>query len=414
MKNTGVSDTRGTSHLAYWKTVLLACILSPLSGLTQQNNCSFKPPLIHIHFGTGAIQDVNLTPVYDYERISGPCPTDGHYTYSPYSPGCFAGDWFILTEDHTPGDKNGNMMIVNANPGGGPFLNRMIGGFQGSHEYELALWLMNICRLHICCSDLSPHIVVQLSTRSGKKIATYLISNLDQKEVPNWRKYSGLFTMPAGEKELVLTMRDNTIGGCGNDFALDDITIRECIRPTPPAKPSPFATTSKKKELKKQETRKPAPVTTAARQEKPQPLATEKEPSRVHIPASVKNTVALPPPPTVLKTRENPLVKLIRVEEGEVRIDLYDNGQIDGDTVTVYHNNALIVAGARLSQKPITFRLAVDPAQPHHELVMVADNLGAIPPNTSLMIVTTKEKKYQVFISSSEQKNAKVVIDLSE
>ena len=107
-------------------------------------------------------------------------------------------------------------------------------------------------------------------------------------------------------------------------------------------------------------------------------------------------------------------MKLIRVEEGEVRIDLYDNGQIDGDTVTVYHNNALIVAGARLSQKPITFRLAVDPAQPHHELVMVADNLGAIPPNTSLMIVTTKEKKYQVFISSSEQKNAKVVIDLSE
>ena len=95
---------------------------------------------------------------------------------------------------------------------------------------------MNICRLHICCSDLSPNIVVQLSTRSGKKIATYLISNLDQKEVPDWRKYSGLFTMPAGEKELVLTMRDNAIGGCGNDFALDDITIRECIRPTPPCK----------------------------------------------------------------------------------------------------------------------------------------------------------------------------------
>jgi len=52
--------------------------------------------------------------------------------------------------------------------------------------------------------------------------------------------------------------------------------------------------------------------------------------------------------------------------------------------------------------------------QPHHELVMVADNLGSIPPNTSLMIVTAGAKRYEVFISSTKQKNAKVVLDLKE
>jgi hypothetical protein len=45
---------------------------------------------------------------------------------------------------------------------------------------------------------------------------------------------------------------------------------------------------------------------------------------------------------------------------------------------------------------------------------MVAENLGSIPPNTSLMIVTTATKRYQVFISSTEQKNGKVVFDLKE
>ena len=42
---------------------------------------------------------------------------------------------------------------------------------------------------------------------------------------------------------------------------------------------------------------------------------------------------------------------------------------------------------------------------------MVADNLGSIPPNTALMIITTGGKRYQLFISSDKQKNAKVVVE---
>jgi hypothetical protein len=108
------------------------------------------------------------------------------------------------------------------------------------------------------------------------------------------------------------------------------------------------------------------------------------------------------------------LVKQIETGAGEIRIDLYDNGEIDGDTVSIYHNNVLLIQHARLSQKPITVRIAVDKDHPHHELIMVAENLGSIPPNTSLMIITTSTKRYQAFISSTEQKNAKVVLDLKE
>jgi hypothetical protein len=93
---------------------------------------------------------------------------------------------------------------------------------------------------------------------------------------------------------------------------------------------------------------------------------------------------------------------------------LYDNGEIDGDTVSIYHNNELVVAHAGLSEKPIKLKIKVDKNNPHHEIIMVADNLGSIPPNTSLMVVTSKLKRYEVFISSSEQKNARVVIERKE
>jgi hypothetical protein len=120
------------------------------------------------------------------------------------------------------------------------------------------------------------------------------------------------------------------------------------------------------------------------------------------------------PPPPVISSRKNSLVKKIETEAGEIRIDLYDNGQIDGDTVSVYHNNSLLVSHAGLSQKAITFRIAINHDSPHHELVMVAENLGSIPPNTSLMVVTAGTNRYELFISSSEQNNAKVVFDLKE
>jgi hypothetical protein len=118
------------------------------------------------------------------------------------------------------------------------------------------------------------------------------------------------------------------------------------------------------------------------------------------------------PLPKVIETRANPIIKQITTEETELTVELYDNGVIDGDTVSIYHNNQLVVSRAGISTKPVTVKLKVDKANPHHELVMVADNLGRIPPNTSLMVITAGKKRYEIFISSSEQKNAKVLIDL--
>jgi hypothetical protein len=116
------------------------------------------------------------------------------------------------------------------------------------------------------------------------------------------------------------------------------------------------------------------------------------------------------PVPKVLKERENNLVKTIITDEASIQIDLFDNGTIDNDTISVYHNNVLMVKSGRLSLSPISFKIKNNAIDNLHELVIVAENLGEIPPNIALMVITAGKKRYEVFLASNEEKNAKVVI----
>lgn len=117
------------------------------------------------------------------------------------------------------------------------------------------------------------------------------------------------------------------------------------------------------------------------------------------------------PVPKVIKDKDNPLVQTIITASPDIKIEMYDNGQIDHDTISVYHNNQLVINKQMLNYKPITINLKADLTNRHHEFVMVADNLGEIPPNTALMVLTTGGKRYEIFITTNDQKNAKVVVE---
>jgi|KBSSwiStaDraftv2_1062776.scaffolds.fasta_scaffold139670_1 hypothetical protein len=114
------------------------------------------------------------------------------------------------------------------------------------------------------------------------------------------------------------------------------------------------------------------------------------------------------PTPNVLKTRTNELVKVLVVNDPNVTVKLYDNGEIDDDTISVYLDRKLVLSAKRLSAAPLTVKIKMDEDDSEHELVMVAENLGRIPPNTSLMIVESGDQRFDVRITSTEQKNALV------
>jgi hypothetical protein len=102
--------------------------------------------------------------------------------------------------------------------------------------------------------------------------------------------------------------------------------------------------------------------------------------------------------------RNNTVLKTIEVVNKTVKVDLYDNGEIDGDSVSLFYNGKLLLSNKKLSEKPITFNLSVEDDDVN-ELIMYADNLGTIPPNTALMVVTDGPKRYEVRITSDLQKS---------
>lgn len=112
-------------------------------------------------------------------------------------------------------------------------------------------------------------------------------------------------------------------------------------------------------------------------------------------------------PPSLTK-RKAELVKEIKVDTGTIKIDFYDNGQIDGDTISVYVNNMPAVSNRFLSGKPISINVKIDLKRTEQEVIMVGENLGTIPPNTALMIINAGDKRYQLYLTSDEQKNAMV------
>ncbi|HUP14352.1 MAG TPA: hypothetical protein VM187_19150 [Niastella sp.] len=107
-------------------------------------------------------------------------------------------------------------------------------------------------------------------------------------------------------------------------------------------------------------------------------------------------------------TSEFDHIQEIKVDTGKIRLDFYDNGEIDGDTVSVLLNGHVLVANQRLALKPVTVEIRVDPDHPEQEITMVGENLGSIPPNTALLLITSGKKRYHLYLKSTENKNAQV------
>ncbi|RYE21201.1 MAG: hypothetical protein EOP51_16160 [Sphingobacteriales bacterium] len=106
--------------------------------------------------------------------------------------------------------------------------------------------------------------------------------------------------------------------------------------------------------------------------------------------------------------RNNTVIKTIEIENENIKVDLYDNGEVDGDSISVFLNGKLLMSHKKLSTQPLSINLSKEDLLENNELVMYAENLGSIPPNTALMIVTDGAKRYEVRITSDLQKSGTI------
>ena len=118
--------------------------------------------------------------------------------------------------------------------------------------------------------------------------------------------------------------------------------------------------------------------------------------------------------PWVLVGRENKLVKQVIINSPSISIDLYDNGTIDNDTIMIFDNKVLLLENKRLSYKATHFDVNFNKDNNRHEIIIVAHNLGTVPPNTALMVVKDGTSRQEIYITSTLSVNAMIIFELKK
>ncbi len=154
------------------------------------------------------------------------------------------------------------------------------------------------------------------------------------------------------------------------------------VKPAPPVKPAPVAE-------KKIET------TVAVVKQLPAPVF--EKPSQIQGAAEIEKRVT--------KSDQS-----FYFESDSLLLTLYDNGEVDGDTVTVLMNGNVVFSKVGLTAKANSKTIYITSNMDSVNLVMYAESLGEIPPNTGLLIVNDGEKRYDVRFSADLKTNAAIIL----
>ncbi|MGA0558525.1 gliding motility-associated C-terminal domain-containing protein [Larkinella sp. VNQ87] len=213
--------------------LLTALLTRSLVGFAQTCTGTLGEPIINETFGNRIATPLEPGQT-TYRFVSDRCPGDGEYIVV-HSTECYATSWHPITEDHTPGDQNGTMLVVNASFEPGEFYSKSVSGLCSGITYEFSVWVMNLMspmQTDGCNAiepvPLNPNITMTIARTDGRPLQMFTTGSIGRSASPTWLRYSILFTMPPAENTVVVKLINQGPGGCGNDLALDDIQFRPC------------------------------------------------------------------------------------------------------------------------------------------------------------------------------------------
>ncbi|HUS02753.1 MAG TPA: hypothetical protein VMY77_13535, partial [Chitinophagaceae bacterium] len=209
---------------------LLLLIFSFISKISAQLcNGSLGDPVVNFTFGAGPNPGPSLNSLTNYSYLGADCPPDGSYSIHNSTSNCFNSTWHSVSEDHTPGDVNGYMMVINASNNPGDFFVQTVNGLCPNTTYEFAAWILNVLKQTACGGrGNKPNITFKIETTTGTVLQSYQTGDIQAGSFVNWSQYGFFFSTTTGVSSVVIRMTNNAPGGCGNDLLLDDITFRAC------------------------------------------------------------------------------------------------------------------------------------------------------------------------------------------
>ena len=114
-----------------------------------------------------------------------------------------------------------------------------------------------------------------------------------------------------------------------------------------------------------------------------------------------------------LKSTERKIQKIrdITFTNDSLLLSFYDNGTIDGDTISVVLNGSFIAQKIKLTTN--AFRITI-PAKVDQDdsliLVMHAESLGLIPPNTGLLVIQDGATRHEIRFEGDLQRSSAIVL----
>ncbi|MFD2524069.1 Ig-like domain-containing protein [Emticicia soli] len=181
-------------------------------------------------FGSGnTTMGPPLTPgetQYSFAPMNCDSPNDGNYTITNTTDCNGAGrkvftTWDVLRQDHTPGDVNGYMMIVNASYNPDIVIERTVTNLCPNTRYEYSLWIYNICP----AADQAGCTIKPNLTFLIDGVGKYTTGDIT---AAGWQQVGFTFTT-GNTTTSTFSIRNNATGGNGNDWAIDDISIIQCL-----------------------------------------------------------------------------------------------------------------------------------------------------------------------------------------
>lgn len=174
-------------------------------------------------FGTG---NGRVSTAYTSYTFNGSTQVDdGQYTITNTSADLNIG-WFTDMEDHTEGDTNGRMLLVNASLDADEFYRRTI-NLNPDIDYTFNAWITTIYDTDtaICPGTGIPsNVIFRIEDPAGNLIAETNTGDIENESEPNWQQFAIAFNT-GSNTDVQLVLINNSFGGCGNDLAIDDITL---------------------------------------------------------------------------------------------------------------------------------------------------------------------------------------------
>lgn len=215
--------------MKFLKTILLNLFLFYSFAIKAQLcTGSLGDPVAVIDFGSGpnpGPENYNVKSPYIYTNND--CPQEGFYAIRNSTFFCNDNGWLVVPYDHT-NDVQGYFLLVNGLAGPSLVFQDTVSGLCPNITIQVDAYLMNLYKPSGCGGKaIDPNITFTITDMTGNLLGQTTTGPINEVPLQEWTSRSFAFTAPVNGS-VILKITSNAAAGCGNDFAIDDITFRPC------------------------------------------------------------------------------------------------------------------------------------------------------------------------------------------